>query len=282
MAVSSRQRTLRVLVLTVISLAMVGCSSHPASVAPPDLELVCSGAGSPTVLLIPGLATPAETFESLQPLIAADTRVCSYSRAGVGDSPPWPVDQPAPSAGMAADQLRATLDKNDVRGPFVVLGWSYGGLVAQVFAQRHRDVTAGLVFEDSSVRSMFTQADFAPTKVEEGGRAVDMERSRAEVSQLDFGDLPTIVLTRGELDGFDEATMKRWIDGHEDLASLSTNSMHLIAFDAGHTIHWDSEALVEKAVDAVVESARSREPLPECDDYEWAAYTGECNANPGD
>ena len=276
MAVVSRHTVAATGVLTALALAVAGCSSPPASVAPPDLELVCSGDGSPTVILVPGMATPAATFESLQRLIETDTRVCSYSRAGIGNSPPWPANEADPSAGMAADQLRATLDENDVQGPFVVLGWSYGGLVAQAFAQRHRDVTAGLVFEDSSVRSMFTQADFGSQKVEEGGRPIDMERTVKDLSSLDFGDLPAVVLTRGELDGFDVATMNRWMDGHEELAALSRNSMHVVAFDAGHVIHGDSEALVEKAVDTVVESVRNREPLPECDDYDWAAYTGEC------
>jgi pimeloyl-ACP methyl ester carboxylesterase len=262
----------------VILCAMVvaGCSGPPASLAPPNLEIDCSGEGSPTVILIPGMATPASAFESLQSSIATDTRVCSYSRAGIGDSPPWPPDEDDPSAGMAADHLRATLDEKEVRGPFVVLGWSYGGMVAQAFAQRHREMTSGLVFVDSSVRSMFTQALFGTMRVEEGGRAIDMERTRDDLADLDFGDLPTVVLTRGELDGFNEAEMARWRQGHEELAALSTNSMYLIAFDAGHAIHWDSEALVEKAVDAVVEAVRSGDPLPECDEYEWAPYTGEC------
>ena len=276
MASFLRHSALQVAVLITFALAVAGCSAPPASVAPPNLELVCSGEGSPTVILVPGMATPAAVFESLQSPLETDTRVCSYSRAGLGESPPWPRDEADPSAGMAADQLRATLDASEEHGPFVVVGWSYGGMVTQAFAQRHRDVTAGLVFEDSSVRSMFTQADFGVMRVEEGGRPIDMKRTREDLSELDFGDLPTIVLTRGELEGFDDATMKRWIQGHVELAALSTNSMHLIAFDAGHAIHWDSEALVEKAVDAVVESARSREPLPECDQYEWAPYTGEC------
>ena len=33
---------------------------------------------------------------------------------------------------------------SEEHGPFVVVGWSYGGMVTQAFAQRHRDVTADL------------------------------------------------------------------------------------------------------------------------------------------
>ena len=105
-----RHSALQVAVLITFALAMAGCSSPPASVAPPNLELVCSGEGSPTVILSPGVATPAEAFESLQAQIETDTRVCSYSRAGIGKSPRWPENEADPSAGMAADQLRATLE----------------------------------------------------------------------------------------------------------------------------------------------------------------------------
>ena len=77
-----RHSALQVAVLITFALVVAGCSAPPASVAPPNLELVCSGEGSPTVILVPGMATPAAVFESLQSLLETDTRVCSYSRAG--------------------------------------------------------------------------------------------------------------------------------------------------------------------------------------------------------
>jgi pimeloyl-ACP methyl ester carboxylesterase len=266
-------------VLALAVLTLSGCSSSPASVAPPNLEVSCSGEGTPTVVMAPGLNTDAAAFESLQQVIATDTRVCSYSRAGVGESPAWPEDESDPSAGAAADQLRATLDHRGIRGPYVVLGWSYGGLVAQAFVSRYRSETAGLILVDSSVGSMFDRPDFDTESFEEGGRRIDQVKTRSEVSDLDFGDLPTVILTRGQLDGFDEAALRWWTEEHDDLVHLSSDSLHLIAFDAGHAIHWDSEALVEKAVDDVVEAARSGDGLAECNDYDWAVYSGECRAN---
>lgn len=262
--------------LALLALALAGCTSPPASLAPPNLDMICSGEGSPTVVLISGLGTDLTVFDDLHEVIATDTRVCSYSRSGLGESPEWPEDLADPSAGMMADQLRATLDAEEVPGPYVVLGWSYGGLVAQAFAQRHRDATAGVILEDSSVIAMRELEQFDSSEFAEGGRTIDLETTAEELSGLDFGDLPLVVLTRGQPDGATEAEITWWTSEHDNLASRGTNALHLIASDAGHPIHWDSEALVEKAVDTVVASARSGDSLEPCDEFVWVPYGGEC------
>jgi pimeloyl-ACP methyl ester carboxylesterase len=264
-------------VLLVATAALSACTSPPQSIAPANLEIVCEGEGSPTVILVPGMDTPAEAFESLQAQIATDTRVCSYSRAGIGGSPPWPDDLPDPTAGTAADQLRATLEANEIPGPYVLLGWSYGGLVTQAFAARHRDALAGVVFEDSSTIEQYENAEIDPAIFNEGGRTIDLEASADEIGALSLTGLPVVILTQSDPEEeWDASLLESWTQSHDDLADLSEDSVHLIAVDAGHAIHWYSEALVEKAVDTVVEAVRSGEPLAECDDHVWVPYGGEC------
>lgn len=203
--------------------------------------------------------------------------MCSCSRAGIGNSPEWPKDLPDPTAGTAADQLRATLNAIEIPGPYVMLGWSYGGLVTQAFAARHRDALAGVVFEDSSTIEGFGRDDFDSSVLEEAGRLIDLEASAEEVSELDLTGLPVVVLTQNAPeDELGPSLLAWWTGLHDGLADLSEDSVHLIAVDAGHAIHWYSEALVEKAVDSVVEAVRSGEPLPECDDHVWVPYGGEC------
>ena len=130
---ASRSGLLAVPVL-VLAGALAGCAAVPPSPAPANLAVECTGDGTPTVILIPGLGADSGVFSSLQAQLADDVRVCTYSRAGLGLSPPWPEDRADPSAGMAADQLLATLEEEGEAGPFVVLGWSYGGVVAQAMA----------------------------------------------------------------------------------------------------------------------------------------------------
>lgn len=262
-------------------LALAACTQPPASVAPANLDIVCDGEGSPTVILVPGMNTPLDTFSLLQHHLADGTRACSYSRAGLGDSPAWPDDAPDPSAGMMADQLRATLDAKGIEGPYVMLGWSWGGLVTQAFAARHRDRLVGMVLEDSTSAEFLDGSEFPGAIWEEAGRSIDTETSRAELENLDVGDLPLVVLVQGigvtgEPDTFTADDLKVWNAAQERHAAMSDNSVRVIATDAGHGIHLDSEALVEKAVEDVVAAVRSGDPLRACDDFEWGPYTGEC------
>ena len=47
------------------------------------LHYRCDGAGSPTVILEAGIAASSLTWSRVQPVIARETRVCSYDRAGL-------------------------------------------------------------------------------------------------------------------------------------------------------------------------------------------------------
>jgi thioesterase domain-containing protein len=209
----------------------------------------------------------------MQALLAETTQVCSYSRAGLGKSPPWPADRDDPSAGTAADQLRASLEESDIPGPYVLLGWSYGGLVAQAFAARHPDALAGLVLEDAAAAELFDAPEWDGFSWVEGGREVDTEATTEDVRNLDLDDLPLVVLTQGTQNWPDSPL---WTQIQDRLATLSDDSIHLIATEAGHAVHWDAEPLVAKAVTEVVEAVRDGEPLPPCEDEEWSEVGGTC------
>ena len=57
------------------------------------LHLYCTGKGSPTVVLMAGGGAYAIDWALVQPKLAAETRVCSYDRAGLGWSDPGPADE---------------------------------------------------------------------------------------------------------------------------------------------------------------------------------------------
>lgn len=268
--------------ILILATALAGCSnepefrSAPESLAAPNLELVCEGEGAPTVVLGSGLGGSAADFEALQAQLAEVTQVCRYSRAGLGQSPPWGADLDDPSAGTAADQLRATLDEHEVPEPYVLLGWSYGGLVAQAFAARHGEAVAGLVLEDAATPALFDAPEWDRFSWQEGGRMIDTEATTEEVSELDLGDLPLIVLTQGDMEYWEGPEL--WTEIQDRLATLSDDVVHVVATDAGHAIHWDAPELVAQAVGQVVEAVRSDEPLPECDDQDWLPVGGECRS----
>lgn len=110
--------------------------------------LNCSGEGSPTVLLEGGFAATSSAWFKVQPAIARLTKVCSYDRAGYGQSDFSPL--PRDGTAIASD-LDATLKKAGVIGPFVVVGHSSGALYVRVFSDLRPKDVVGMVLVDPSV-----------------------------------------------------------------------------------------------------------------------------------
>ena len=111
------------------------------------MHLHCTGSGSPTVILEPGQGGASSDFGWVAPVVARDSRVCVYDRAGRGWSDP--ADGPQDAAQIAAD-LHTLLERAEVPGPYVLAGHSFGGLYVQTFAATYPDQVAGLVLLDST------------------------------------------------------------------------------------------------------------------------------------
>lgn len=111
------------------------------------LHLVCIGAGEPTVVFEPSGFGGAGSSSVARAEIAKSTRVCSYDRAGMGWSDPGPSSL---SAGVLSDDLARLLERAGLRPPYVLVASSVGGVTAELFARRHPDRVAGLVFLDAA------------------------------------------------------------------------------------------------------------------------------------
>jgi len=109
------------------------------------LHIHCSGEGSPSIVLDAALGGSSLSWSLVQTTLATLSRVCSYDRAGFG----WSDAGPKPrSAGRIADELRTLLDRARVPPPYLLVGHSFGGLVALIFASKFRSETAGMVLVD--------------------------------------------------------------------------------------------------------------------------------------
>jgi pimeloyl-ACP methyl ester carboxylesterase len=111
------------------------------------INLLCSGTGGSTVILMAGSASWSFTWYKTQPEIAKRARVCAFDRAGYGFSAPAPQPQILPDT---VSDLHAALKAADIPGPYVLVGHSLGGLEARLFAQRWPQEVAGMVLVDSS------------------------------------------------------------------------------------------------------------------------------------
>jgi pimeloyl-ACP methyl ester carboxylesterase len=119
------------------------------------LYVYCTGSGSPTVVLVSGLAETSTYWGGwVAPAVAQNTTVCTYDRAGQGwsDAPVRPQD----GAAVAAD-LRALLDRARIPGPYVLVGHSTGGVYARIFSARYPDQVAAMVLLDSQPNEALTE-----------------------------------------------------------------------------------------------------------------------------
>jgi pimeloyl-ACP methyl ester carboxylesterase len=114
------------------------------------LHLVCIGEvrpGEPVVIFESSGFGGAISSKKAREEIAARTRVCSYDRAGTGWSDPGPATMP-PS--VLVDDLERVLARAAIPSPYVLVPSSIGGLTTELFARRHPDRIAGLVFLDAT------------------------------------------------------------------------------------------------------------------------------------
>jgi len=110
------------------------------------LNLYCLGEGTPTVILVSGLADDTSAWARVQPAIAAHTRVCSYDRAGIGYSDAG--RRPADSANIV-DDLHRLLNAASIKPPYILVGHSMGGMHARLYADSYLPDVAGMVLVDS-------------------------------------------------------------------------------------------------------------------------------------
>lgn len=112
-----------------------------------NLNLYCSGEGSPTVIFESGAGASGYTWLNIQSQVAKITRACWYDRAGHGWSDPGP--QPRTSTAIAAD-LHALLTAAHVQPPYLLVGASFGGFPVRVFAGKYPNEVAGVVLVDAT------------------------------------------------------------------------------------------------------------------------------------
>lgn len=111
------------------------------------LHLLCSGTGSPTVIMVAGGGAFAIDWSLVQQQVGVETRVCSYDRAGLAWSDPGPADE---TVEQTVADLHALLSAAGEKGPHLLVGASIGGIYIRAYQRAFPDEVAGLVFTNSS------------------------------------------------------------------------------------------------------------------------------------
>ena len=270
---------------TATATAPAAASASAAIAALPDglvdiggrrLEIHCTGPGAgPVVVLDAGLGNTHAVWTPVVRIVREFATVCSYDRAGLGTSDLRP---PPHGASSAVDDLHALVGAAHLAPPYVVVGASFGGLDAQLFARRFPNEVKGVVFVDAIAPGWDPQLEaiLSPEQVAErraiaNGEDLTNEDIRAsEASVPDggpFPEVPTAVLRHGQPfpGGPDWPTGRveaLWTSLQESLAALSPMSTLLVAADSGHRIHTDQPQLVADAIHAILDPSRGPPAAP--------------------
>lgn len=163
-------------------------------------------------MLVAGAGETVLTWAPVFPELVARGRIIAYDRAGLGSSDPHRRS----TAQTALEDLAAVV--SDV-GPAVVVGHSWGGLLAQMLALTRPDLVAGLVLVDPTHEDVVAAIPLRMRLAEEAmmrGIVVRHWLGRAKpivhVMALDLADHSTS----------DDATRARLISAYE--ASYATTS----------------------------------------------------------
>jgi len=135
------------------------------------LNIYCTGRGSPAVIFDSALGDTNRTWALVQPVVAAQTRACSYDRAGLGFSDPSP--KPRTSANMI-DDLHHLLQATHIKPPYILVGHSLGGMNIKLYAETYLAEVAGMVFVDPSHEDLAKKA-----------WALDPERARKGAAYME-------------------------------------------------------------------------------------------------
>jgi len=282
--------------------------------------LQCRGSGSPTVLLISGeagaatawtMADPAKPAPTVFNEVMKFTRVCAYDRPGTlvdvapdktKPSRSDPVPQPTTSQDAVQD-LHALLHAAGERGPYVLVGHSFGGLVARLYASAYPKEVTGMVLVDPASEAF--QAALVRLKAYDtwkatrtGGRLSltgDQLAQYPELERLDYDwsfaqlraasplrTMPLVLLSsdhsiqkaldpliaagklpRGIPTDFGSTVDKAWKEGQDHDAKLVPNARHIMKTDSSHNIQLEQPRMVVDAIRQVVEAVRDGSRQPQ-------------------
>ncbi len=100
----------------------------------------------PTVVLEMGGGGSCLHWSLVQPEIAKFARVVSYDRGGYGWSDASPKIRTSENI---AQELYEVLQRAGIKGPYILVGHSFGGMAVRLFAKKHPKDVTGIVLVDA-------------------------------------------------------------------------------------------------------------------------------------
>jgi pimeloyl-ACP methyl ester carboxylesterase len=226
------------------------------------LYLSCRGTGSPTIVFESGMENNHATWRSIP--YSLPSRTCVYARVNVS-----PSDRVA-ARHTGADsvlELHTLLDVAAVPGPYLLVGHSFGGLLAVMYAGTYPADVVGLVLLDPTlpdsdeVDKLLPEADRAAfiAEIAKKTEKVDffetLEQAKPLVAKIP--DIPVLFLASTRQEGPVQAekivaagrkAQQRFVD------ALPQGELRRV--DTGHFIQQDAPQLVIDEVQRILDQTR--------------------------
>jgi len=245
--------------------ALPGVAGELVAINERRLWIACRGEGTPTVVMDAGVNSGSQVWALVWPTIGTSTRVCVYDRAGLGYSDPIP--HPRTSQEVVGD-LHELLTNAAIKGPYVLVAHSFGGLNIRLYASQYPQDVAGMVLVDAVHEDRFA----ATARVLTPQQEAEFERGRqANPEGLDYYEssrlvraigpalpnIPIVVIARGRAEawpkGYPTDALERvWRNLERDLASRAPQGTLLIAEGADHNIPGQQPAIIVDATNRVL------------------------------
>jgi pimeloyl-ACP methyl ester carboxylesterase len=149
--------------IAVLAVACQGADEAPTSSSTPQtsvegsfdvgghkLYLSCRGSGAPTIVYLHGMGGDHTYASAILAAFTDRVRACGYDRTNAGQS------EVVPGRHTGADSVRelhALLAAAAIPGPYLLLGASFGGLLATMYAASYPGEVVGMVLLDATLPS---------------------------------------------------------------------------------------------------------------------------------
>jgi len=221
---------------------------------------------SPTVIFDTFGFANLEIWNHVQPAVESFARTISFDHAGHWGSEPGPKPR---DARQLALELRAALRQAQIDPPFLLVGYSMGGIYSRVFTEMFSNEVAGIVLVDPSMEDFM---EWMARKFPQMVRISDANREAQDewasqwlsVEQARASKLPPIPMTlitgMKPQDMLTRRVLPYWLETHRLWLQSYPTAQHIVTTNSGHEVILSDPPLVIGAVKRMVDQIQMNAP----------------------